>query len=133
MIEWYAIAIATIAAMLLLWALTKVIDDDDNDLDLADLVSIRGLDGKQHPSWDPIGRGVGVLLCAILPTAYSFSERADAGGIALILTVVLAYLGGVSGYAATLRARQGTIETTRITEPAIEDTMKTTITKVETP
>lgn len=133
MIDPLSIGLAALAALLLLWALVRVINGEDNGLSLADLVSRRGLDGKQYASWDPIGKGVGVLLCAVLPTSYAFSDRADAGGIALILTVVLAYLGGVSGYAATLRARQGTTETTRVTEPSVADQMKTTVTKVETP
>jgi hypothetical protein len=54
----------------------------------------------------------------------------EAVGLAAVMGVALLYLGGVSGYAANLRAKRGSRET--VTEPAAEPVpMKTTIT--ETP
>ena len=117
--------------LVMLAAAVRIINGK-NDLEWTQLVSTRGSDGKQYADWNRIGQGCGVILCVWLPAVYSYSPKMDATGLAAVLAVVLAYLGGVSGYAATLRAKQGQVETTKTTEPATI-AGKVTETKIETP
>ena len=109
-------ASAAIFVLLFALAVMRIINNAANDLEWWHLVSTRAQDGVQYACWNKIGQGCGVVLCVWLPAVYAYSEKMDAGGLAAVLGVVLLYLGGVSGYAATLRSRRGTVETT--TEPA---------------
>lgn len=105
-----------IVFLLFLLAFVRTINAQ-NDLEWTHLVSSRSLDGKQYADWNKIGQGLGVVLCFWLPAVYVYSPKMDASGLALVLGVVLTYLGGVSGYAANLRAKQGGVQTTTVTEP----------------
>jgi hypothetical protein len=122
-------AVFVIIILLLAYAFIRVVNSLDNNLEWSQLISSKGQDGKQYADWNRIGQGAGVVLCVWLPAVYAHSDRADAVGLAAIMGVALAYLGGVSGYAATLRARQGTTETTRTSESP----SRTTETTTETP
>lgn len=113
----------------MLYALARVINNT-SDLEWAHLISSRSMDGKQWGDWNQIGKGLGVILCVWLPAVYVYSPKMDAVGLALVMGVALAYLGGVSGYAALLRSRQGSIETTSVTE--IAPVSKITETRTET-
>ncbi len=106
-------ALSAIIFLLLMLSLVRVINSTENDLEWSHLVSTRGTDGKQYADWNKIGQGLGVILCVWLPAVYVYSPRLEAMGLAAVMGVALAYLGGVSGYAAMLRSRQGGIETTR--------------------
>lgn len=118
-----------IMVLLIAYALIRVVNSPDNNLEWSQLVSSKGQDGRQHADWDKIGKGCGVILCMWLPAIYTHSDRSDAMGIAAIMGVALLYLGSVSSYSATLRARQGTTETVRTAEaPA-----RLTETIIETP
>lgn len=109
-------AVGFAAVLLLVFALWRIVNDEKNALEWYHLVSTKSADGTQAADWDKIGKGGGVFLCLLLPGLYAYSEKMDAIGLAALMTVALAYLGGVSAYGATLRARQGTTE--KITEPA---------------
>lgn len=100
------LALSAIIFLMVVWALVRVMNSSANDLDWSDLISSRGVDGKQHADWNRIGQGLGVVQCVWLPTVYAYSSKMDAGGLALVMGVSLAYLGAVSSYAATLRARR---------------------------
>lgn len=114
----HSIVMAVTGVIFLIFILSFVRTINNNaDLAWGDLVSSHGMDGKRHPSWNEIGKGLGVILCFWLPAVYVYSPKMDATGLALILGVVLAYLGGVSGYAASLRAKQGGVQKTTVTEP----------------
>lgn len=119
------------AVLLLLFSikLVLIINSSDNSLEWSHLISSRADDGNQYADWNKIGQGCGVMLCMWLPAVYVYSDKMEAMGLAAVMGVALAYLGSVSGYAATLRARRGTTETTLITESP----SKTTETKTETP
>lgn len=105
------IVVATVIFFcLLIFAVSRVINGKNN-LEWAHLISERGIDGKQWTSWKRIGEGGGVLLCVWLPLVYTYSEKMDSGGLALVMGVSLGYLFGGSAYAATLRAKQGGVET----------------------
>lgn len=101
-----------IMVLLIAYAFFRVVNSLDNDLEWSHLVSSKSRDGKQYADWNKIGQGCGVILCVWLPAVYAHSDRADAVGISLLMGVALLYLGGVSSYAATLRARRDVIGTT---------------------
>jgi|GEM_PF-5565538 len=127
------VALTAIIVLILLFALVRIINGA-NTLEWTDLVSTIGRDGKQHADWNQIGKGLGAVLCTWLPAVYVYSPKLEAMGLAAVMGVALAYLGGVSGYAAMLRSKQGTVETTHTTEPA-PDPAATKVTEktVETP
>lgn len=100
-----------------------------NSLEFYHLISTEAKDGSYYVDWNRIGQGAGVILCSVIPFIYVYSPKMDATGLAAILGVALAYLGGVSGYAATLRSKQGQVETVRTSE----DSSRVTETKTETP
>lgn len=112
------IAATVILFIIIIVAVARVFRSTDNDIDWADLVSVMAQNGKQKGDWNQIGKGGGVILCIALPFIYVYSPSMDAMGLAAVMGVALAYLGSVSAYAATLRSKQGSIETTRITEAA---------------
>lgn len=103
------LALSAIIFLLIVLALVRVINSSTNELDWSDLISSRGRDGKQYADWNKIGQGLGVVQCVWLPTVYAYSQKMDAGGLAAVMGVSLLYLGGVSSYAATLRARRDVI------------------------
>lgn len=104
-----------IMVLLIAYAFIRVVNSLDNDLEWSHLVSSKARDGKQYADWNKLGQGCGVILCVWLPAVYAHSEKADAIGLSAVMGVALLYLGGVSSYAATLRARRGTTETTNET------------------
>lgn len=115
-------------------AIARAFRNDDNDIQWSDLISIRSQDGKQKGDWNQIGKGGGVILCIALPFIYVYSPGMEAVGLAAVMGVALAYLGSVSAYAATLRSKQGTVETVKTIEmipaaPAVTVTQ----TRTETP
>lgn len=121
--------LTALALMAFIWAIIRVINSADNELEWAHLFSSRSADGRQYADWNKIGQGCGIVLSMWIPAIYTNSEKADGTGVAFVLGASLLYLGGVSSYAATLRARRGTVETTSTTESP----SRTTETKTETP
>jgi hypothetical protein len=120
-----------ILMLLVALALARIINSKDNELEWATLVASRvGVSGLDA-NWDKIGQGCGVILALWLPAVYAYTEKVDAVGLALVMGTSLLYLGGVSAYAATLRARKGTVEI--VTEPAAAPDTPTKTTKTETP
>jgi hypothetical protein len=112
----------------LLFALIKIVNSAGNSLEWWHLVSSRAQDGSQYADWNKIGQGCGVMLCVGLPTVYVYSPKMEAVGLAAVMGVALLYLGGVSGYAANLRSKQGSRVTE--TEPVgAPGPMKTTVTE----
>jgi len=109
-------AMGVIAFLVLLLAFVRVVNGENNDLEWWHLVSTRAADGGQYADWNKIGQGLGVVLCVWLPAVYVYSPKMEAVGLAAVMGVALLYLGGVSGYAANLRSKQGSVETTRTTE-----------------
>lgn len=125
------IAATVILFIVIVIAVARVFRNSDNDIEWADLISVMAQNGKQKGDWNQIGKGGGVILCIVLPFIYVYSPNMDALGLAAVMGVALAYLGGVSAYAATLRSRQGTVETVRTVEMAPVATV--TQTRTETP
>ena len=125
------IGVTVLLFIAIIIAIASVFRREDNSIEWADLISVRTQDGKQKGDWNQIGKGGGVILCVVLPFVYVYSPKMDAMGLAAVMGVALAYLGGVSAYAATLRSRQGSIEYTKTVEAA--PATRTTETRVETP
>ena len=116
--------------LLLWWILIRIVRDGRNDVIWADYISTRGPDGRQHGDINKIGQWAGIVLSVMCTLMYADSQTVDPTGLAALLGVALLYLGGVASYAATLRAKQGSVTT--VTEPAPDSAqIKTTIT--ETP
>jgi len=125
------VALTAIIVLIIIMGVVRVINSGDNTLEWWHLVSTRGTDGNPYADWNKVGQGLGVVLCVWLPAVYVYSPKMEAMGLAAVMGVALAYLGGVSSYAATLRSKQGAVETTKITESTPAKTV--TETKLETP
>lgn len=115
-IQKLVVALSAIIVLLLLLAMVRIINSGDNDLQWWHLVSTKAADGGQYADWNRIGQGLGVVLCVWLPAVYVYSPKMEAVGLAAVMGVALLYLGGVSSYAATLRSKRGSVETTVQTE-----------------
>ena len=114
--------------LLLWWILIRIVRGNDN-IEWADYITTRGRDGVQRGDINKIGQWAGIVLCVMTILMYADNEKVDPAGLSWLLGVALLYLGGVAGYAANLRAKQGTVTT--VTEPAPEPTpIKTTVTEV---
>ena len=120
-----------VMVIVIIFAFVRLMNSNANDLEWSELVSTKGQDGKLHPDWNKIGQGCGILTSLWLPAVYVYSDKMEAVGLAAVMAVALGYLGGVSSYAATLRARRGTVET--VTEPAADKDAQIKTTKTETP
>jgi hypothetical protein len=119
-----------ILILLVALGLARIINSHDNDLEWATLVA-KQTSGGLSADWDKIGQGCGVILSLWLPAVYAYTEKVDAVGLSIVMGTALLYLGGVSAYAATLRARKGTVET--VTKPADDSSLPTQTIKTETP
>ena len=109
------IALSAIAILLVIWAFVRLMNAN-NTLEWYQLVSSKLPDGTQSADWNQIGKGVGVCICVWLPAMYAYSSKMEPYGLTAVMSAALLYLGGVSSYAATLRSKQGSIETSKVTE-----------------
>ena len=116
--------------LLLMWILYRIISDDGNMIVWADFIASTGRDGKQHGDLNKIGQLAGICIAVMSVLMYSDNKTVDATGLSILLGVALLYLGGVSGYAASLRAKQGSVTT--VTEPVPDPSISKTTT-VQTP
>lgn len=130
-IHYVPIIVTVLVFIVIVIAVARVMRSDKTDIQWADLISVLAHNGAQRADWNQIGKGGGVILCIALPFIYVYSPGMDAIGLAAVMGVALAYLGGVSAYAANLRSKQGTVETVRTVEMAPVATV--TQTRTETP
>jgi hypothetical protein len=86
--------------------LHHMISKESNSLQWEHLISSKGIDGRQYVDWNKIGQGMGVVLAVWLPFIYASSNSMDGTGLAAVMGVSLLYLGGVSSYATSVRARR---------------------------
>ena len=115
-------------AVLLLFV--HIVNNTSNTLEWYHLISSRGPDGKQYADWNKIGQGTGCILSVWVTVVYTYSPKMDWTGLLAVLTPVLLYLGGVSSYAANLRSKQGSVETTTVTEKPPATTVTETKTEI---
>lgn len=92
--------------LLVTWFLHRMIAKVTNSLEWEHLISSRAIDGKQYVDWNKIGQGAGVVLSVWLPFIYAGSDHMDGTGLAAVMGVSLLYLGGVSSYATSVRAKR---------------------------
>lgn len=88
------------------WFLHHTIGKSSNTLEWEQLISSRAVDGHQYVDWNRIGQGMGVVLAVWLPFIYASSNSMDGTGLAAVMGVSLLYLGGVSSYATSVRAKR---------------------------
>ena len=100
------IGISVIVFLIGFWFLSHLIGKTTNSLEWEQLISSKAIDGKQYVDWNRIGLGLGVLIAVWLPFIYAYSEKMDGTGLAAVMGVSLLYLGGVSSYATSVRAKR---------------------------
>jgi energy-coupling factor transporter transmembrane protein EcfT len=103
--------------LFVIWMFIRVMNSETNTIVYADFISTLGADGKQHGDINKLGQTVGIVIAALCDLLYAHSKNMDAGGLALVLSVTLAYFAAVKMYATYLKSKQGSIETTRTVEP----------------
>ena len=116
--------------LVLLWILYRIIRNEDNDIAWEDFISTRGPDNRQHGDIDKVGKWFGIVIATMPALMYADNERVEPTGLAALLAVSLAYLGGAGGYGATHRAKQG--RGTATTTP-LDDPVPSKVVVVETP
>ena len=87
------------------FAFMRVMNNDNNDLAWHHLISTGAKDGKTYADWNKIGQGCGVIVATWMPFLYVHTDKSEATGLALVMGVSLAYLGGVSAYSTSLKAK----------------------------
>lgn len=115
-----------------IWVLVRVINSETNAIIIADFISTRGTDGKPHGDLNKLLQLSGGLVGCITALLYADNDKVDALGLAAVLGVVLGFCAGPAMWAANLRSKQGSVETTKITEPAAAPA-KVTETTLQTP
>ena len=116
--------------LVLIWILYRVIEDEGNLIIWSDFIASMGLDCKQHGDLNKLGQLAGIFLAVQSVLMYANGDKADGVGLAAVLGVSLAYLGGVSAYAASLRSKRERATVTTVTEPAPDPSVtKTTVTE----
>lgn len=75
----------------------------DNPLEWWHFISSKGVDGVHYADPDKLGKMAGIVVSSWLMVIVAKDGKMDA----TIFAVYLAYVGGVAGYSAYLRARGG--------------------------
>lgn len=99
-----------------------------NPLEWWHFFATRGADGHYYADSDKLWQNIGGVVGSVAILLESYNGRLDWA----VFGGYLAFVGSVKGYSAYLRAKQGSVETTKVTEPAGPPS-KVTETKVETP
>lgn len=86
----------------LFWLLVKVVNDD-NPLDWWQFISTKGSDGQHYGDIDKLGKVVGIVVSSVIMLMVTYASKMDA----VLLGVYLAFVGGIAGYSAYLRVKQG--------------------------
>ena len=102
----------------------------NNPLEWWHYVASHGKDGQYYADIDKLGLIVGIFVGSLVVVIESYNGHLDQ----FVFAAYLAFVGGVKGYSAYLRSRQGGVETRRVTEPVSDpDTTRVTETRVEIP
>src|ERR1039458_4818557 len=104
--------------------------NDSQGIEWRDFISSIGSDRTFHGDINKLGQSVGILIGSVAIVLVSSHAHEDLLGFAAVLAAYFAFVGGVAGYAAFLRSKQGSVTTT--TEPAPTPT-PSKVTVVETP
>ena len=90
--------------------------EDSKGIEWRDFISSIGSDRAFHGDINKLGQSVGILIGSVAIVLVSSHAHEDLLGFAAVLAAYFAFVGGVAGYAAFLRSKQGSVTTT--TEPA---------------
>ncbi len=118
--------------LFVIWIFIRVVSSDVNTIVWADFISTRH-DGEQRGDLNKLLQLAGGVVGCITALLYADNEKVDAIGLAAVLGVVLGFCAGPAMWAANLRSKQGSVETTRVTEPANPPPLKVTETTTQTP
>jgi uncharacterized protein YuzE len=88
---------------LLLYGMIRVISNEDNTIEWWHFFSSKAADGQTYADIDKLGKIVGIIVSSAIMLIMTKHDKMDA----IILGVYLAYVGGVAGYSAYLRSKQG--------------------------
>jgi nitric oxide reductase large subunit len=97
------VVILIVFFVVLALVLQKIIADNDNPLEWYHFISTRGSDGKHYADLDKLGKSVGIIVSSVVVILMTHYQKMDA----VILGVYLAFVGGIAGYSAYLRSKQG--------------------------
>lgn len=97
----FAAASIAVTVLLLIWSLVRLVRSD-NPLEWWHFISTRGEDGHNYADLDKLGKVAGIIFGSWAVMVDSYSGKADA----TVLGVYFAFVGGIAGYSAYLRARQ---------------------------
>lgn len=116
----------------LLWAFYRYVNSGTNPLKWWHFVSSRGSDGEYYADLNKLGQVTGIAVGSLALVQLSANAKSDFVGFAAVMTAYFAFVGGVAGYAAFLRAKGGKVETKTVVEPApVAVATKTTTTTTE--
>lgn len=116
--------------LVLIWILYRIIFiDDRNSIVWADYISSPDATGRQRGDLNKVGQVAGIFLCVSVVTMYADNTSVEPMGLSALLTVALAFLGGVTMYATWIRSKQGSKTTVTEPAPAPQPPMKTTVTE----
>ncbi|MDO8682412.1 MAG: hypothetical protein Q7N50_02890 [Armatimonadota bacterium] len=113
----------------LLWVFYRWMQGE-NGIEWRDFISARGADGQFHGDTNKLGQCTGIVIGSWSLILVSANAKSDFIGFAAVLGAYFAFVGCVAGYAAYLRSKATTMQTTVTTEPA-DPPMKTTTKTVE--
>lgn len=108
----------------MIWFFYRVVERSE-DMEWKEFISTKGSDGKNHPDWDKVGKGVAVIIGSWAIVAIAPNVKTDFVGFSVLLGSYFAFAACTSGYAAYLRSKSATMQTTTTVEP-VPDPQKTT-------
>ena len=118
--------------LVLAWILVRILHSDANTVQAGDFISSPGA-GRDRGDLNKLlqlGGGVAGILSALM---FSAKPNVDGFGLAAVLTVVLGFCAGPAVWSATLRSRQGQVETTKTVDYAQPTSRTETTTTGPTP
>jgi hypothetical protein len=105
--------------------------EDSRGIEWRDFISSLGSDRLFHGDINKLGQSVGILIGSVAIVLVSSHAHEDLLGFAAVLAAYFAFVGGVAGYAAFLRSKQGSVTT--VTDPLPSPPVPSRITVTETP
>lgn len=104
---WAFYALLLIVVFALVYKLHQTIKDEKSPIEWWHFIATKGKDGEHYADITKLGQVMGIILVIWLAVAMSTRvKELDWMGFCAILTLVLAYLGGVQAFQAYLKSKQ---------------------------
>jgi hypothetical protein len=102
---WINPQVALIVAIFVFFSfvLSRIVNAVENPLQWWHFISTRAADGNQYADIDKLGKIVGIVVSSFIVLLMTHHDKMDA----VVLGVYLAFVGGIAGYSAYLRAKSG--------------------------